>query len=66
MIELFTSLDDYWLASIGLSVILVGLLLGGLVILLLGLRDLVHDGRYYLHACLHKDSPISMYVRHRH
>ena len=33
MIELFTSVDDYWLASIGLSVILVGLLLGGLVIL---------------------------------
>jgi len=59
MIELFTSLDDYWLASIGLSVILVGLLLGGLVILLLGLRDLVHDGRYYLHARLHKES-------HRH
>jgi hypothetical protein len=58
MIELFTSLDDYWLASIGLSVILVGLLLGGLVILLLGLRDLVHDGRYYLHARLHKESPI--------
>jgi hypothetical protein len=66
MIELFTSLDDYWLASIGLSVILVGLLLGGLVILLLGLRDLVHDSRYHLHARLHKDSPISMYVRHRH
>jgi hypothetical protein len=66
MVELFTSLDDYWLASIGLSVILVGLLLGGLVILLLGLRDLVHDGRYYLHARSHKDSPVSMCVRHRH
>jgi hypothetical protein len=44
----------------------VGLLLSKLVILLLGLRDLVHDGRYYLHARLHKESPVSMYVRHRH
>jgi len=41
--------ENSWVATIGLGAVLVLLLLGGVVLLVLGVRDLVRDVRHYLH-----------------
>jgi hypothetical protein len=46
---LLVSGDISWIATTGLVVILVVLFLGGLVLLVFGARDLVHDFRHHLH-----------------
>ena len=42
--------ESSWIATVGLSALLILLLLGGIVLLVLGVRDLARDLRHHLHA----------------
>jgi hypothetical protein len=39
-----------WFVTIGLGALLLALLVGGVVLLILGLRDLARDARRHLHS----------------
>ena len=46
--------DSPWFAQAGLTIILMLLFLGGILLLVLGTRDLIRDLRHSLHAGSHK------------
>jgi hypothetical protein len=48
--------DSSWIATIGLSALLILLLLGGIVLLVLGVRDLARDLRHHFHVRSEKNT----------
>jgi hypothetical protein len=52
--------DDSWLATAGLTVLLISLLVGGVFLLLLGIRDLIRDFRRFLQARSHKNGHVPL------
>jgi hypothetical protein len=46
-------IDSGWLAQAALTVILVGLLIGGILLLAVGVRDLARDVWHFLHPRSH-------------
>ena len=49
------SANGSWFVTIGLSALLILLLIGGIALLALGVRDLVRDMRHHLHARSEKE-----------
>ncbi len=48
------SADSPWFAQAGLTIILMLLLVGGILLLVFGTRDLIRELRHSLHAGSHK------------
>jgi hypothetical protein len=53
VLEMTYLIDSGWLAQAALTVILVGLLIGGILLLAVGVRDLARDVWHFLHPRSH-------------
>ena len=54
------SATDSWIAETSLTFILILLLIGGIFLVVLGIRDLIRDFRHFLHARSDKDGHASV------
>lgn len=46
---------DSWIAQTGVTFVLILLLVGGILLIVIGIRDVIRDFRRFLHERSHKD-----------